>query len=356
MLCILCTIFVFVQIDGVNMIADETAAELTYSEVNKKIVEACANSVAPSEIFKSLTEEEVQILYDYYVDVPAVTVFSEEIQNSDEVAYIDALANQYYDELERRGEIENIPEMSQQEIDELFDSIEVSMVPNASRAAICYEPENPCAILQILGYTYTILQVSKQLVTLGVTIGFSAAFPFLELAALIVGAVIITMSVAILYCAAATAANDLIFGWYYNSKTKVKEANETTALVVAQHQSGAQFWEAFRRDWFGLGGIIITRPILLDTAKSYIKNNQITDTFPDVFCVKKTDAFELINEMKYAVPTENNSSKKRFSGIASPSEAHRDKNKIFNMQHVHAMYIEGGHGHTHIFYAIPFEI
>ena len=146
MLCILCTIFVFVQIDCVNMIADETAAELTYSEVNKKIVEAYANSVAPSEIFKSLTEEEVQILYDYYVDVPAVTVFSEEIQNSDEVAYIDALANQYYDELERRGEIENIPEMSQQEIDELLDSIEVSMVPNASRAAICYEPENPCAI------------------------------------------------------------------------------------------------------------------------------------------------------------------------------------------------------------------
>lgn len=130
-------------------------------------------------------------------------------------------------------------------------------------------------------YSYVVSDISNLSGVARMCASLSGMSPSLELAALIVGAVIITMSVAILYCAAATAANDLIFGWYYNSKTKVKEANETTALVVAQHQSGAQFWEAFRRDWFGFGGI---------------------------------------------------------------------------MQHVHAMYIEGGHGHTHIFYAIPFEI
>lgn len=330
---ILCLVCILSQLDGVNAIASESAKELTYEQINRKIVDAYENHVAPTEIFESLSKKEVQVLRDYYAGTPAATVLSLNEEENEEISYIDSLANQYYNELEKRGEIENISEMDAQEIDELLESIELPEMPNQSRAGICFEPADPCAIFKSIGYTYTLAQISKQLVAIGSKISLGFAFPVIELIALVVGAVIVTMSVAIAYCAAAVAANDLIYGWYYNNKTQVKEADETTALVVAQYQSGSRYWEVFRRDYFGKGGVRFSRPIPIKTAKSYIALNKQDEFFPDVFCVLYTDARELVFQMK-----EYDSI---FSGIATAPEAHRDKGKILNMQHIHAMLKDG---------------
>lgn len=337
---ILCLVCVLSQLDGVNAIASESAKELTYEQINRKIVDAYENHVAPTEIFESLSKKEVQVLRDYYAGTPTATVLSLNEEENEEISYIDSLANQYYNELEKRGAIENISEMDAQEIDELLESIELPEMPNQSRAGICFEPDDVCAIFKSIGYTYTLAQISKQLVAIGSKISLGFAFPVIELIALVVGAVIVTMSVAIIYCAASVVANDLIIGWYLYNEKQIKAASKTTAQVVADTQSGTTFWRAHRVDFGGLGGVAILNSISETEALGYVVADKESKIFPEVFCINKSTACDL--------------AKLAFGGTATPPEAHRSDGQILNMQHVHAIKPGGVRGHTHIFFAIPY--
>lgn len=262
------------------------------------------------ETFEGLSDAETQTLSSYYADVPAASVFSEEVLENDEIEYIDALAAQYYDALESNGQIEALAGMSADEMDELFDSVELPEALNVSRAASYYEPADYSAVIKTLGYSYTLEQIARQLVALGSTINLGAAFPFIELVAIVAGAFIVTLSIAVLYCAAAIAANELVCGWYLYNTSQVKEANEMAAAIVA--------------------------------------TNREEITAPDVFCVMQNDAAMLVQKVGETYAAMG------FSTVPSPVQVHQRDKYPLNMQHIHAMLISGKQGHTHIFFAVPY--
>lgn len=339
----LCMTFLVSQFYCEQVSASDNAVLITYEQVNQKIVDAYENGVDPTEIFEGLSDAEVQILSSYYADVPAASVFSEEVLENDEIEYIDALAAQYYNALESNGQIEALAGMSADEMDELFDSVELPETLNVSRAASYYEPADYSAVIKTLGYSYTLEQIARQLVALGSTINLGAAFPFIELAAIVAGAFIVTLSIAVLYCAAAVAANELVCGWYLYNTSQVKEASRVTAAVVAQHQSGTKYWRAIRADWGGMGGILIADAITINTAARIVG----MDTGAvDVFSMTLNDAEMLV---EYVGNTFEN-----FSGIASVVQVHYRDDHPLNMQHIHAMTGKQEQGKTHIFFAMPY--
>ncbi len=236
--------------------------------------------------------------------------------------------------------------LSADEAEALFDSVEIPQTLGVSRAAQYYEPADYSVIIKELGYSFSLNEIARQLVLIGSSIKLGAAFPFIELAAIVAGAFIVTLSIAILYCAAMVATNDLICGWYLYSTEQVKEASRVTAAVVAQYQSGTRFWMAYCVDWGGLGGIAISTQIKLDTAAAIVMGERTMGI--DVFCMTWNDA-----EMVVARVGEVSA---QYSGIASVVQVHREKGQVLNMQHIHAMKTSGEQGNTHIFFATPFVI
>lgn len=244
----LCAILLVSQLYCEYVLASNNDAT-TYEQVNRKIVDAYAQGEDPVEILTGLTEEEAKVLSCYYADYPTVSVFSEEILESDEIKYVDNLAAEYYNALEKSGQLEALADMSVEEANKVFDSTDITQPLSTSRAAQYYEPADYSAIIKTLGYTFSFDQIARQLVLIGSSINLGAAFPFIELTAIVAGAFIVTFSIAVLYCAAMVATNELICGWYLYSTAEVEASTRETARVVADYQSGKRYWLAHLANW-----------------------------------------------------------------------------------------------------------
>lgn len=338
----LCTALLVSQFYCDHVMASDNAVVLTYEEINQKIVDAYERGEDPAEIMAGLTEEEAQILSSYYSSWQPVSLLPEEILEDDEVGYIDMLAAEYYNALEDAGQLEVLDNISLEEADKLFDSLEVPQ----PYAAEYYVPSDYCAIIKNLGYTFTFNQIARQLVLIGNSINLGAAFPFIELTAIVAGAFIVTFSVAVLYCAAMVATNELVCGWYLYNTTEVNDSTKETARVVVEYQSGERFWMAHRADWKGMGGIAISVPITIDSAVTIVIGDEPMGL--NVFCVN-------LNDAKMLVQRTGELHSIKYSQSSSPVQVHRNDGKILNMQHIHAMIRDTGEqGKTHIFFAIPF--
>ena len=328
----LCTVLLISQFYCDQALANDNIVIPTYEQVNKKIVDAYDRGEDPLEILESLSEEEAQILCSYYEDCLATSTYSE-AYSDDEAEYIDTLAAEYYNALEESGQIDILSDVSLEEADVIFDSLDIPQ----TYASLDYS-----ASMQEFGYSFTYEQIARQLVLIGTTINFGAAIPFLNLFAIVAGVLIVTLTVAVLYCAAASTANELIGNWYLYNKEQIKASTLATAAVIAESQKGTKYWTAHRIDVNGKGGILIGAKIDPNTAALIVIANEKGIANPDVFCLRMNDAHLLVEMVGQKDPA-------NFTKIASPLHLHNDI-KVFNMPHVHAMLKSGKQGFINIFF------
>ncbi len=343
----LCMALLISQFYCDQALASDSIVSITYEQVNQKIVAAYEQGVEPLEILEELSEEEARILSSYYADYQSASVFAEEALEDGEAEYIDTLAAEYYNALEESGQIDILSDMSLEEADKVFDSVEIPQTLTVSRTAQAYASLDYSASMQEFGYSFTYEEIARQLVLIGSTIKLGSALPFLDLFAIVAGVLIVTLAVAVLYCAVAGTANELIGNWYLYHKEQIKASTVATAAVIAESQRGTKYWTAHRIDVNGKGGIVVGAKLEPNAAAAIVIANQHGFAYPDVFCLNTNDAHMLVQMV--------GNMSADFTGASTPVEVHTDKG-IFNMPHIHAILTSGKQGYIHIFFFYPYNI
>lgn len=322
---VICVVLLF-SVTANHVKAAEAVDRSLY--LSEKISTAVELGIPPEEVLENLSDSEVQVLIDKYKSYgdSNISYFSLEAQNNPEVKIIDNLADIYYDYYMENG---TFPEVVN--LDQVYNSNQIASDMVTSSIAI----DNYSTFMKDLGYTYTIQQIAAQLVQIGSYIGIGSALAFLDLASLIVGMGLLTFSyVAIAYSAIAVGTNNLILRWYIREANNLLNARTTTAAVIVQKERGAEYWEAFLVDYYGKGGIRISREITQAEGLAIIA---LDSSYRNVFTYDFGHAAYIatVASPKYGFSMDN---------------PHNPNKQEFNMYHVHANKATGISGNTHIFY------
>ncbi|WFR58145.1 hypothetical protein QA584_03520 [Anaerocolumna sp. AGMB13025] len=328
MLCVI--MFFCINASHVNAADIKSQNQRLLQKVNDKINTAVEQNIAPEDIIVNLSDSDIEILKNSYSAVSESENlnygFSKDVLNNPEVEIIDNLAKEYYEYYTAYGEFPNS--------DSLINNSQ-NITPSLITPAYSYAGDYS-ELMKGLGYTFTVDQIARQLVSIGTYINIGSAFPFLDLVALIAGMGLITFTaIVIAYSAVAVGANNLILTWYVNSASDLLNARTTTAAVVVQKQQGAKYWSAYLVDYKGLGGIRVAEPITIDKAITKVLAN---NSYAGVFTYEINIATHLAQQ---ASPI--------YGYKKDP--AHNSGKQIYNLPHVHIrMNASGTPGLTHIWY------
>ncbi len=272
------------------------------------------------------------------------TIFGEEIKNSPEVEIIDALANEYYNYYIENGVTQQtiLDLLKHTENDDILSQTKLiypletnAMLSENLISTSVATTDYSMIIRQATGYIYSLESIAMQLASVGILMQLSYAMPFLEFAAILVGAVIITLVVAIAYTMVAVSVNEYILALYASRAAEISIARANTVVLVEQQKNGAKYWRCTKASWGGMGGILIHEPLKMSEAQGIVEYN---NEYLGVFAFYRSDAETLAKSV--------------LSYKVSPVEVHRNNGQSLNVQHVHA-YIGNLHASAHIWFAIP---
>jgi len=272
------------------------------------------------------------------------TVFDETVTNEPEITIIDRMANEYFNYFKANGVTkEDIMDIanssvndSNQKSSKLFNNKLNNIINYSNITLSSTSTYYSTLVYDITGYSFTYEQIAAQLASLGVLMNLSSALPFLEYLAILAGAVIITLAIAVAYLAVAVAVHNLILTWYLDIAYKLEIALSNTRVLVAQYEHGYRYWRAYLANYGGRGGILIGDPIPYPTAIDIVL---IDISTYNVFAMTHGDAMFLA-QTAYGI------------GYTNP-EVHRQNGKDLNVQHIHALKPGNGRGNCHIFFGIP---
>lgn len=328
---ILCVIMIFsVNASHANAAEVKGQNQRLLQQVNDKINAAVEQNISPENILENLSDSDIEILKNSYINISENKNlnygFSAEVLNNPEIEIIDNLAKEYYDYYEIYGEF---PDSDTQNYNSKSGKSEL-ISPSYTYTGDISE------LMKDVGYTFTISEIAKQLVSIGSYIKIGEAFAFLNLVALVIGMGLITFTAMVIaYSAVAVGANNLILTWYINSASNLLNARTTTAAVVIERQRGVIYWAAYLVDYMGLGGIRVAEPLTFDKALAKIHAN---NSYAGVFTYEVNIASHLATQ---ASPI--------FGWVKDP--AHNVKKQIYNLPHLHIrINATGDHGNTHIWF------
>lgn len=337
LLSILLCIIIIVVTDCRNIHAQSISDK--YQRIHNKIISQLDGGLDAETVYSQLSSDEINVLmkaYDTDENISyAALGFDDDVINSEEVTYIDDLADSYYNYYIKYGEFpdedshNNLERISSKLNDKSYNGTFSFTYEDV------FDESSTPSIIQKIGYYYSASKIATHLVLTGIKLGIAKALPFLLLVALLCGIGIITFSaITIAYCGVAVGVNQLVQTWYLNSTSELNRSKVITLDMVAEKEKGYNFWLCNRANNFGLGGIRIINPISDDQAKATVIADKEE---PNVFAYDFNRATWL-----------GSTCSKRY-GIIMDKPHNVDKYPL-NLPHIHIAVAPSVSGKTHIFY------